>query len=94
VLRALPTLLILGFSLYCFLDVLLHRQDEIRGLPKVLWVVIVLFFPVVGGIAWLVTSRADQPRRRRTWRIGNGFPEYERPVAPEDDPDWQPPPAR
>jgi hypothetical protein len=92
--QVLPTLLILGFSLYCFLDVLVRQEDEIRGLPKGLWVVIVLFFPIVGGVAWLVTSRVDGPRRRRTWRIGNGFPEYERPLGPDDDPDWRPPPER
>ncbi|WP_380169584.1 PLD nuclease N-terminal domain-containing protein [Jannaschia sp. R86511] len=87
----LPTILVLGFSLYCFLDVLLHPSDDPRGLPKALWAVIVLFFPVVGGVAWLV-MKGREPRPRSTWRIGGGFPESERPRGPEDDPDWQPRP--
>lgn len=91
--QALPGLLILGFTLYCFIDVLVHEQEEIRGLSKTLWVVVVLFFPIVGGLAWLLTSRTA-PRPRPTWRMGSGFPEDERPTAPDDDPEWRPPTGR
>ena len=46
--QLLPGLLVLAFTLYCFLDVLLRDSADTRGLPKVSWALIVLFFPVVG----------------------------------------------
>jgi hypothetical protein len=45
--------------------------------------------PIIGGIAWLVAGRPNT-RRQSAWRVGNGFPEYERPrvAAPDDDPEF------
>lgn len=68
------------------------EEGEIRALPRVAWVLIILFFPVVGSIAWFVAGRETAGRRRpRTaWPVGNGFAETERrrPVAPDDDPEF------
>ena len=35
------------------------QTDElvIRNLPKLAWIVIILLFPIVGGVAWLVAGR-------------------------------------
>jgi len=70
-----------------------EEDSEIRGLPKILWVVVILLFPLIGSIAWFVAGRptsAAAPTRDR-WQPGRGFPEAERPrrpVAPDDDPDF------
>ncbi|MFC4104960.1 PLD nuclease N-terminal domain-containing protein [Micromonospora zhanjiangensis] len=68
------------------------EEDEIRALPRLVWVLIILFFPLVGSIAWFVAGRpATAPVDRRRWRPGGGFPEAERPrrqVAPDDDPEF------
>jgi hypothetical protein len=50
-------LLIFGFLLYCVLDVVLTSEDEIRNLPKLVWLVLVLLIPIIGGVAWLVAGR-------------------------------------
>ncbi|MEV4621338.1 PLD nuclease N-terminal domain-containing protein [Asanoa sp. NPDC049573] len=65
-------------------------EGEIRALPRVAWVLIILFFPLVGGIAWFVAGRHDGHRPAGQWRAGNGFPESERPrqKAPDDDPEF------
>jgi len=65
-------------------------EGEIRALPRIAWVLIILFFPVVGGIAWFVAGKpAPRPAAGR-WRPGSGFPESERPkrLAPDDDPEF------
>ncbi|MET8836588.1 PLD nuclease N-terminal domain-containing protein [Micromonospora sp. NPDC004540] len=67
------------------------EEGEIRALPRVAWVLIILFFPLVGSIAWFVAGREGGTRRPRTaWPMGNGFSEQHRPrqVAPDDDPEF------
>jgi len=66
------------------------KEGEIRALPRIVWVLIILFFPLVGGVAWFVAGRADPRRPAGQWRPGNGFPEAERPrlKAPDDDPEF------
>jgi hypothetical protein len=45
------------FLLYCVLDVILTEAGLIRNLPKLTWLLLVVFLPLVGGIAWLVAGR-------------------------------------
>jgi hypothetical protein len=89
-LRGLPALIELGLLIFCLIEAIQTPSDEMRNLPKVAWIILILFVPVIGGIAWLVAGRPTT-RRRPGWRSGSGFPEYERPyggrsVAPDDDP--------
>ena len=81
-LLALATLALWIFSL---VGVIGSDDGLIRRLPKVWWLLIVLFFPLAGSIAWLVAGRPESggPRSSR-------FPEYDRPgraaaASPEDD---------
>ncbi|WP_033823142.1 PLD nuclease N-terminal domain-containing protein [Kitasatospora sp. MBT63] len=95
-LRNLPFLLALAFWVWAFIDCLTAPEEEVRYLPKVAWVVIVLLFPLVGSIAWLAVGKERRSARARTaaWPSGPtaGFPEYERPrgrqLAPDDDPEF------
>jgi hypothetical protein len=54
------------------------NKNEVRNLPKWLWVVICLVVPIVGGLLYLVLGR---PLGRSTNRKGTT-----RIVAPDDDP--------
>ncbi|MFD5561634.1 MULTISPECIES: PLD nuclease N-terminal domain-containing protein [Kitasatospora] len=93
-LRVVPTVALLALWVWAFIDCLTTPEDEIRHLPKVVWVIIVLLFPLVGSIAWLVAGkdRARSRGRRAAWPSGPtaGFPERERPrpLAPDDDPEF------
>ncbi|MFJ5922183.1 PLD nuclease N-terminal domain-containing protein [Kitasatospora sp. NPDC092948] len=92
-LRVAPTVVLLALWIWAFIDCLTTPEDEIRHLPKVVWVIIVLLFPLVGSIAWLVAGKNRAARRRQVpWPSGPtaGFPEYERPrqLAPDDDPEF------
>jgi hypothetical protein len=79
---------------YCVLNVITTPEHQVRNLPKLLWLVLVIVLPLIGGIAWLVAGRPirGQTRPGGLPYKGNtgGFPEYERPgraVAqnPDDD---------
>jgi len=67
--------------IFCVIDSISARQDNVRNLPKVAWVIIVLLFPFVGSLAWLVAGRPRSSERRlQAWeRSQPEFPEYNRP---------------
>ena len=73
---------------YCLVDVIGTPTALVRNLPKVGWIVLVLLFPLVGSIAWLVAGRPSSagPRRSPHERAQPAFPEYDRPgrAAPAD----------
>ncbi|MYT17363.1 Phospholipase_D-nuclease N-terminal [Streptomyces sp. SceaMP-e96] len=90
-LRYLPFLLVLALWIYAFIDCLNTPESQVRGLPKVVWVLIILLFGevLVGPVAWLVAGKQRQPakgggstpsdwhRRHRT-----------KFVAPDDNPEF------
>jgi len=55
---------------YCLIDAITSDGSEIRNLGKVWWILLILFFPITGAIAWLVggrpaPARAGRERRHR-----------------------------
>lgn len=80
----------LAIMVIALIDCLSVEEHEIRALPRLIWVLLILLFSPVGGIAWFVAGRpvrAAAPRARQ-WAPGNGFPENERPLPPDDDPEF------
>ena len=49
--------LIVGLTLYTLLDAVRTPAHEARTLPKWLWVLVTLLFPVVGSLMWLILGR-------------------------------------
>jgi hypothetical protein len=94
--RALPVLLELGLLVYCLIDCIQTPDGAQRNLPKWAWILLILLFPIIGGIAWLVAGR---PERQPSGGRVSGFPEYQRDQwggargsrstgAPDDDPEF------
>lgn len=71
---------------FCLVEVIGTPEPRMRNLPKVAWVLLVLFFPLVGSVAWLVAGRQDGGSGRAAQVRAARFPEYERPgrLAPAD----------
>jgi hypothetical protein len=82
----------LALLVIALIDCLSSEEYEVRALPKIAWVFIILLFSPVGGIVWFVAGRPPREpvARREPWRPGNGFSEQTRPrsVAPDDDPEF------
>lgn len=82
----------LVFAIYCLVDAITSKDEDIRNLKKVWWILLILFFPFIGSVAWLIAGRpAKAPRRPAPYeRSAPEFPEYDRPgraaaVDPEAD---------
>jgi hypothetical protein len=92
--RYLGALLEIGLIVFCLIEAIQADPVRVRNLPKWAWILLILFIPYVGPIAWLVAGRptTTSVERQVPWPSTQtaGFPEYERPrqVAPDDDPEF------
>lgn len=91
--RYLPFLIELALVVYCLIDCISTDSLLVRNLNKTVWVLLIIFVPIVGSIAWLVAGRPERSQRASSsvpWpsTATAGFPEYERPrpLGPDDDP--------
>jgi len=85
----LPGLVELVLAIFCLIDCIQSDEGSVRNLPKWAWILLILLFPIVGAIAWLVAGRPTGYLPART----TGYPEYERDrprrsTAPDDDPEF------
>ena len=82
--KVLPVVLELALLIFCLIDAIQTPDVDIRNLPKWAWIVLILLFPLVGGIAWLVAGR---PTRAITAGPSQGQrrQESERPTASTAD---------
>lgn len=85
-LRVILAVALLAFTVYCVVDAVQSENDEVRGLPKVMWVIVVLLFPVAGGIAWLIAGRPRSVLEAILGQGRQGPPGG--PLGPDDDPDF------
>jgi Phospholipase_D-nuclease N-terminal len=83
-------------TIYAIVDCLQTPDNEIRGLPRFAWLVLIVFFPIIGSVVWLLAGRArggaEHPRIAWPAAAGSGPHEQPRParrvVAPDDDPEF------
>jgi hypothetical protein len=69
-------------------DCIQTDDAQVRGLPKLLWLLLILLFPVVGAIAWFIAGR---PQRGAADSGPSGRGPSHRPPpprGPDDDPDF------
>ena len=82
------TLLLIALWLFALFDVIATDAALCRNLPKMVWLLVVLFLPDIGSLAWLMLGRPE----KAGWRPGDTTIRTERRVlGPEDSTRW---PAR
>ncbi|MFJ7204703.1 PLD nuclease N-terminal domain-containing protein [Streptomyces sp. NPDC098789] len=84
-LRYLPFLLIIALTIYAFIDCLNTPEEEVKHLPKVVWVIIILLFSIVGPVVWLF---AGKKRSAVGGGFGGGRARRTQWVAPDDNPEF------
>lgn len=77
----------LALSIYAFIDCITTQEQDVRHIPKPLWAILILLFPLVGSVSWLIVGRnrsstAGRLRGGPSRRSGGGW------VAPDDNPDF------
>ncbi|MET7766333.1 PLD nuclease N-terminal domain-containing protein [Streptomyces sp. NPDC005355] len=87
-LRVLMILVPLALSIYAFIDCITTDEQDIRYIPKPLWAILVLLFPVVGSISWLIVGRKRAIAEGGPWGGTRGAGGARDWVAPDDNPDF------
>ena len=59
---------------YCVLNVITTPEGEVRNLPKLLWLLLVVVLPLVGGVAWLIAGRPQGAARSLPYKGNQGVP--------------------
>jgi hypothetical protein len=80
--KALLFLHAIGLFVYAVIDCSRTPEDEIpSGLPRTVWLVLIVILPILGPVFWLVVSRSDRanqpggpPPRGRSGFGGFGGP--------------------
>ncbi|MEU6315708.1 PLD nuclease N-terminal domain-containing protein [Streptomyces sp. NPDC047014] len=80
-LRYLPFLLVIALTVYAFIDCLNTPEEEVKHLPKVAWVMIILLFSFVGPVVWLFAGKKRSA-------VGGGRSRRAQWVAPDDNPEF------
>ena len=70
-------LIIVALSIYAAIDSLMTDKRRTRGLPKPIWVMVILFLPVIGAVLWFTLGKD------RGTSSG-----VKRQTAPDDDPEF------
>ncbi len=101
--RALLFLAGLALTVFAIVEVAQSDEHEPSGLPKAVWILIIVLVPVAGPVAWFLASRYGGTRRGTSAQTG--FPagpvppaQYQRrprtwetdgPSAADDDPEMR-----
>ncbi len=87
--RLLPLLALLDLALVvvALIDCL-STEGEIRALPRIVWVFIILLFPPVGPIAWFVAGRPARVTAPADVLLPGTGTGPRAVVAPDDDPEF------
>jgi hypothetical protein len=87
VVRFLPFLISLVLTVYALFSCIQTPDEDVPHLPKLLWIVLIVFVPFAGPIVWLLMARAQGRRQEPAVRRRPSAPPS-RPPAPDDDPDF------
>ncbi|MFF3376059.1 PLD nuclease N-terminal domain-containing protein [Streptomyces sp. NPDC002680] len=81
-LRVLIVLVPLALSIYAFIDCVTTQEKDVRFMPKPVWALLILLFPLVGSISWLIIGRDRATSQRMGSASGGQW------VAPDDNPEF------
>ena len=72
-------LVVLMLTVYTLVDCALADRSRIRGLPRWVWIFVLVLVPVIGPLLWLLVGRG---------RDGRAGARTSRSIAPDDDPEF------
>ena len=78
--RVLFVLAAIGITVYAAIDCFRSNDNDVRALPKALWLLLIVVVPLLGGLIWIFFGHQAAP--------GNQPPRRLRSLGPDDDPDF------
>ncbi|NEY33202.1 hypothetical protein GTU99_13535 [Streptomyces sp. PRKS01-65] len=87
-LRVLMFLVPLALSVYAFIDCISTKDEDVRHIPKPLWAILVLLFPLVGSVSWIIAGKRRSPAAEGWSGVRSGAGRSRQWVAPDDNPEF------
>ncbi|GAB3605084.1 hypothetical protein GCM10027413_04930 [Conyzicola nivalis] len=56
-------LLVLALVVGALVDIITRPEGEVKHLPKMVWILLVVFLPLIGSIVWFVAGHDYTPQR-------------------------------
>ncbi|WP_103502063.1 MULTISPECIES: PLD nuclease N-terminal domain-containing protein [Streptomyces] len=84
-LKVLMFLVPIALAIYALVDCISTKDDEVKHLPKLVWLLLIVFAWIIGPLAWIFIGRKRSLPRAPSARggvAGGGW------VAPDDNPDF------
>lgn len=80
-------------QIFAVVDAAVADGSRVRGLPRPVWFIVIVFIPLVGALLWFFLGRprrADGGRADQSWGQAGGSRRRtsSRPTGPDDDPDF------
>ena len=72
-------LIVIILTVYALVDCALFDRSRIRGLPRWVWIFVIIFVPLIGPLLWLFVGRG-----KKRGPVGR----MPRSTAPDDDPEF------
>jgi len=68
------SILLLALMIGALIDIITRRDDQVKHLPKVFWIILVIIVPLAGSLIWFLVGREydgegvrlPRPRERRS----------------------------
>jgi hypothetical protein len=74
------TLVLVGIWIYAIMDIVTTPAEDVQLLPKLLWLLLVIFFMALAAIAWLLLGRPRRTYVGGTYEsMADGRPSHGRP---------------
>ena len=54
------TIAYLALVIFALVDVITSNEGQVKHLPKIAWIVLIVFLPLIGSIVWLIAGK-DRP---------------------------------
>ncbi len=58
------SLILFAFFVVALVDIILRRDDQVKLLPKIVWIFVVILLPLLGSILWFAIGREYSPAAR------------------------------
>jgi hypothetical protein len=85
VVRFILILIPVAITVYALIDAITAPRDDVRSLPKALWIFLIVILWIGGAVLWFFFGR---PQRSKGGDSGGGGGGQLRPQGPDDDPDF------
>ncbi|WP_101844541.1 PLD nuclease N-terminal domain-containing protein [Zhihengliuella sp. ISTPL4] len=84
------SLLVIALMIGALIDIITRDDAQVKYLPKMIWIIIVIFLPLIGSALWFAIGReygdagVPLPRMRRAERPATPTAAVTRPAPPVD----------